>query len=92
MVRRDRNAAASFDGLDTVARVKSSPATNWRTSKPLTANMHVPAIICMATRLNDHFDGQIVWSAGFHQNCIGANLQMSLFSLSLRFTRETTKT
>ena len=74
------------------SRLKSGAATNWRTSEPLTANMHVPAIICMATRLNDHFDGQIVWSAGFHQNCIGANLQMSLFSLSLRFTRETTKT
>ena len=45
--------------------------TYWRTSQPLTAYMHVPAIVCRATRLNDHFDGHCVvcWLPSARHRC-----------------------
>ena len=74
---RYRNAVAASSVCCVLAnrcQVKRAVlATNWRTSEPLTTYMHVPAIVCRSTRLNDHFDGHIVWSAGFPQHCIGAN-------------------
>jgi hypothetical protein len=35
-----------------------SPSNWWQDGEPLTAYMHVPAIVSRSTRLNDHFDDQ----------------------------------
>ena len=73
---RYRNAAASivcWHSLPSYIIKRAVLTTYWRTSQPLTAHMHVPAIVCRSTRRNDHFDGHIVWSAGFPHHGIGAN-------------------
>ena len=73
---RYRNAAASivcWHSLPSYIIKRAVLTTYWRTSQPLTAYMHVPAIVCRSTRRNDHFDGHIVWSAGFPHHGIGAN-------------------
>jgi hypothetical protein len=92
---RYRNAAASSECLLAhLAKLRecSVLTTNWWTSEPLTVYMHVPAIVSRSTRLNDHFDGHIVWSASFPQHCIGANHGVQWQTDSALSSRENLKT